>query len=57
MDIINDIGPNVQLGLHLEIALKILPTALYYCHFKWGSRSRWFEIFAGERDQGRSCNH
>ncbi|XP_010448751.1 PREDICTED: uncharacterized protein LOC104731162 [Camelina sativa] len=74
--IINDIGPNVQLGLHCKsknkdldsqslppykpwgfiTAINFWGTTSFFCHFEWGSESKWFEIFVTSRDY-YLCKH
>ncbi|EOA15692.1 hypothetical protein CARUB_v10006402mg [Capsella rubella] len=76
VDIINDIGPNVQLGLHCKSKnkdlgtqylapqqhwgfranLNVWETTLYFCRFRWGSQSQWFDILIANRDQ-KTCEH
>ncbi|XP_010451200.1 PREDICTED: uncharacterized protein LOC104733314 [Camelina sativa] len=71
VDIINNIDPNVQLGLHCKSKHKDLgsqslapgkhwgfieginawETTLFFCHFEWGSQSKWFDILVTKRDQ------
>ncbi|XP_010433677.1 PREDICTED: uncharacterized protein LOC104717750 [Camelina sativa] len=76
VDIINDIDPNVQLGLHCKSkdkdlgsqslvlhqhwgfreAINSWETTLFFCHFKWGSQDKWFDILVTRRDQ-YVCKH
>ncbi|XP_010433701.1 PREDICTED: uncharacterized protein LOC104717772 [Camelina sativa] len=37
-------------------AINIWETTLFFCHFQWGSQSKWFDILATRRDQ-YICEH